>query len=193
MIKANEVVATLNAIENENAEVIASVEQEKKEQTMKNFSFTYNEVSNSKAYDNQGAYDTLQEMMKRKEQLTVKFYSGKDNIPCALIESAHVAKFKYQLKNESFNGLLNYLFTGEVVDFDKNPMDIDTIDENVDFQFSVMKMMIHAGKRIQFVPLFRERLENISAILPCFKGNVMFRIKRTDEALEYLRENNQII
>lgn len=160
---------------------------------MKNFNFNYNEVSNNQAYDNQGAYDTLQEMMKRKEQLTVKFYSGKDNIPCAWIESAHVAGYKYQLNNESFNGLLHYLFTGEVVDFDKNPMDIDTIDENVDFQFSVMKMMIHAGKRIQFVPLFRERLENISAILPCFKGNVMFRIKRTDEALEYLRENNQII
>lgn len=160
---------------------------------MKNFNFNYNEVSNNQAYDNQGAYDTLKELMKRKEQLTVKFYNGKDNIPCAWIESAHVAGFKYQLKNISFNGLLNYLFTGEVVDFDKNPMDIDTIDENVDFQFSVMKMMIHAGKRIQFVPLFRERLENISAILPCFKGNVMFRIKRTDEALEYLRENNQII
>lgn len=67
---------------------------------MANFNYSINAESAVKEYDNQGAYNTLQEMMKRKEQLTVKFYGGKDNIPCAWIESAHVAGFKYQLKNK---------------------------------------------------------------------------------------------
>ena len=83
---------------------------------MANFNYSINAESAVKEYDNQGAYNTLQEMMKRKEQLTVKFYGGKDNIPCAWIESAHVAGFKYQLKSASYQGLLDYLFKGKEKD-----------------------------------------------------------------------------
>ena len=53
--------------------------------------------------------------------------------------------------------------------------------------------MVEAGKTIQYVPLFREHPDYISAILPCFKGKIMFRIKRTEETLNYLREQKQII
>lgn len=160
---------------------------------MANFNYTINAETAIKVYDNQGAYNTLLEMMNRKEQLTVKFYSGKDNIPCAWIESKHIAGFKYQLKTSSFHGLLNYLCQGTVDDFDKNPTEFDTIHEEDDFQFKVMQMLIASGKTIQFVPLFREKAEYISGILPCFKGKIMFRIKRTEDILNYLRENNQIL
>lgn len=160
---------------------------------MANFNYSINAESAVKEYDNQGAYNTLQEMMKRKEQLTVKFYGGKDNIPCAWIESAHVAGFKYQLKSASYKGLLNYLFKGDVTDFDTNPKVADTLNENEDFQLGILKAMIDAGKTIQYVPLFREHPDYISAILPCFKGKIMFRIKRTEEALSYLRENKQTV
>lgn len=162
---------------------------------MNTFNFApYNdEQSEVKKYDNQGAYNTLQEMMKRKEQLTVKFYGGKDNVPCVWIESAHVAGFKYQLKSASYQGLLNYLFKSNVTDFDANPAETDTLNENTDFQFEILKAMVDADKTIQYVPLFREHPESISAVLPCFKGKIMFRIKRTDETLDYLREHKQII
>lgn len=160
---------------------------------MANFVYEMSDESAVRVYDNQGAYNTLLEMMKRNEQLTIKFYSGKDSIPCAWIESRHVAGFKYQLKSSSFQGLLNYLFNGEVADFDNNPMEVDSVGENEDFQYKVMQTMIEAGKTIQFVQLFRERFENISGNLPCFKGKIIFRIKRTDEVLNYLRENKQFI
>lgn len=114
---------------------------------MANFNYSINAESAVKEYDNQGAYNTLQEMMKRKEQLTVKFYGGKDNIPCAWIESAHVAGFKYQLKSASYKGLLNYLFKGDVTDFDTNPKVADTLNENEDFQLGILKAMIDAGKK----------------------------------------------
>ena len=87
----------------------------------------------------------------------------------------------------------DYLFKGDVTDFDTNPKEADTLDENEDFQLGILKAMIDAGKTIQYVPLFREHPESISAILPCFKGKIMFRIKRTDETLDYLREHKQII
>lgn len=160
---------------------------------MANFNYFINAESAVRVYDNQGAYNTLQEMMKRKEQLIVKFYGSKDNIPCAWIESSHVAGFKYQLKNTSYQGLLNYLFKGEVIDFDINPTETDTLNGDTDFQLEILKAMIKAGKTIQYVPLFREHPESISAILPCFKGKIMFRIKRTDETLNYLREQKQTI
>ena len=160
---------------------------------MINFNYNFGVESAVKEYDNQGAYNTLQEMMKRKEQLIVKFYGSKDNICCAWIESAHVAGFKYQLKSASYQGLLNYLFKGDVTDFDTNPKEADTLNENEDFQFEILKAMVKTGKAIQYVPLFREHPESISAILPCFKGKIMFRIKRTEETLNYLREQKQII
>ena len=148
---------------------------------MSNFDYNFGTKTAIKEYDNQGAYNTLQEMMKRKEQLIVKFYGSKDNTRCAWIESAHVAGFKYQLKSASYQG------------FDTNPKEAETLDENEDFQLGILKAMIDAGKTIQYVPLFREHPESISAILPCFKGKIMFRIKRTDETLDYLREHKQII
>ena len=156
---------------------------------MANFNYSINAESAVKEYDNQGAYNTLQEMMKRKEQLIVKFYGSKDNTRCAWIESAHVAGFKYQLKSASYQGLLDYLFKGKEI----NPKEADTLNENEDFQFKILTMMVEAGKTIQYVPLFREHPDYISAILPCFKGKIMFRIKRTEETLSYLRENKQII
>lgn len=160
---------------------------------MANLNLGFSKESTVKVYDNQGAYNTLQAMMNRKEQLTVKFYGSKENIPCAWIESVHVAGFKYQLKTEAFIGLLDYLYNGEVTDFDTNPSETDTWEEDTDFQLAVLKMQIEAGRTIQFVPLFRERPEYISAILPCFKGKVMFRIKRTEDTLNYLRESKQAI
>ena len=58
---------------------------------MEKFNYGIGTDNSVKVYDNQGAYNTLQEMMKRKEQLIVKFYGSKDNTRCAWIESAHVA------------------------------------------------------------------------------------------------------
>lgn len=159
---------------------------------MGTFNFNISQESAVKKYDNEGAYQTLLAMMNGKEQLTVKFYSGKDGVPCAWIESKRVAGFKYQLKSDTYQGLMNYLYNGEFVDFDSNPTATDTLDEGADFQLMVLQSLVSEGRTIQYVPLFRENPEYVSAVLPCFKGKVIFRIKRTNEILDYLRENKQI-
>ena len=190
MTKQSVAVATQNAVENGNAVATASVTKETN--TMGTFTFDFTQGSAVKKYDNEGAYQTLQTMMTRKEQLTVKFYSGKDGIPCAWVESKRVAGFKYQLKSETFQGLMHYLTKGEVSDFDGNPAATDTLGEGADFQLMVLQMLVNTGRTIQYVPLFRENPEYVSAVLPCFKGKVIFRIKRTNDMLDYLRENKQI-
>ena len=192
MKEQNKAVATQNATMIDNAAATADVEQTKERKTMGTFTFDFTPESAVKKYDNEGAYQALQAMMNSKEQLTVKFYSGKDGIPCAWVESRRVAGFKYQLKSETFQGLMNYLTKGEVTDFDSNPAATDTVDEGADFQLMVLQELVNEGKTIQYVPLFRENPEYVSAVLPCFKGKVIFRIKRTNDMLDYLRENKQI-
>ena len=159
---------------------------------MADFNYSINAESAVRVYDNQGAYNTLLEMIMRNEQITVKFYSGKDNIPCAWIESKRVAGFKYELKSETFQGLMNYLSNGDTFDFDSNPTKTDTLDEGADFQLMVLRMFVESGKTLQYVPLFRENPLYINAVLSCFRGKVLFRIKRSEEILDYLRENKQI-
>ena len=188
----NSVVATPNATERNNAVATASVEQVNNAKAMGTFNFNIPQESAIKKYDNEGAYNTLQAMINNNEQLAVKFYSSKDGIPCAWIESRRVAGFKYELKSETFQGLMNYLNDGNTLDFDRDPTITDTLDEGADFQLLVLQMFVESGKTLQYVPLFRENPQYLSAVLPCFKGKVMFRIKRTDEIIDYLRENKQI-
>ena len=77
----------------ENAETSASVEQ-KETFDMGKETFTLPTLQEAQnQYDNIGAYNQLQAMMKAGQKLSVKFYTGKDNKPCAWIESKQVAGF----------------------------------------------------------------------------------------------------
>ena len=181
-----------NATEIDNAVATASVEQTKETKTMGTFTFNFALSDAVKKYDNEGAYQTLQVMMKRREQLVVKFYSGKDNIPCAWIESKRVQGFKYQLKTETFQGLMAYLTNGEVTDFDRNPAETDTLPEDADFQRMVLEQFIERNMTIQFKPLFRENPLYISGLRPCYCGKVIFQMKRSENLLDYLKENQKI-
>lgn len=162
---------------------------------MEKIAFSVNELLNSpQMYDNLGAYQTLQNMINRKEVINVKFFTDKQSYPCAWIESKGVAGFKYQLNGESFKGLLKYLTKGEVTDFDTDPMNVETqSNPQEDFQLNILKMFIEGGWKIQYVPLFRESNGHVSANLPLYKGKIFFRVERTNELLDYLRENNQTI
>ena len=138
MINNNQTMA--NANESKDAVVPAGVKQSNTANTMGTFNFNITQETFIKKYDNEGAYKTLQTMMKNKEQLIVKFYSSKESIPCAWIESKRVAPFKYELKSETFQGLMTYLNNGEVSDFDSNPTQIDTLNNGDDFQLLVMQI-----------------------------------------------------
>lgn len=144
-------------------------------------------------YDNVGAYKALQTLMNRRENLTIKFFKSKDNKPCAWIESRNIAGFKYEMKNDSFHGIINYLRNGNPVDFDNNPSESTSLDDKTDFQMEVLKMFVNAGMTMQYVPLFREQSNFLSAVLPLTKGKILFKVERTEELLDYLKENKQVI
>lgn len=144
-------------------------------------------------YDNVGAQAEVIKMMNRGDKLSVKFGTTKDNHPYAWLESKNVAGFKYELNSERLNNLILYLQTGEVKVSNSDPMFSESVEDGQDFQFEIMKQFIENGQNLQFNPQFREKTPTISAVKSMFHGSVFFRIPRTNEKLEYLREQNQAI
>ena len=171
-----------------NAETSASTET-KNEVNMRKGTFTLPTLQESQSqYDNIGAYNQLQTMMNAGQKLSVKFYTGKDNKPCAWIESKQVKGFRYELKKVSFEGLMSYLMTGEIADFDASPMEIQPLEEETNYALLVLKLMLEQHWGIQFTPLFRERSNYITAQKVLRKGTIYFRIPRTGENIELLRD-----
>ena len=172
----------------DNVETSASTETKNKV-SMKKGIFTLPTLQEAQnQYDNIGAYNQLQAMMKAGQKLSVKFYTGKDNKPCAWIESKQVTGFRYELKDTSFKGLMNYLLSGEVADFDSSPMEVQPLKEGTNYALLVLKLMLEEDWGIQFTPLFRERSNYITAQKVLRKGTIYFRIPRTDENVELLRD-----
>ena len=172
----------------DNAEISASVEQ-KETFDMGKETFTLPTLQEAQnQYDNIGAYNQLQAMMNAGQKLSVKFYTGKGNKPCAWIESKQVAGFRYEVKNTSFKGLMNYLITGETADFDASPMETQPLAEGSNYALLVLKLMLEEHWGVQFTPLFRERANYITAQKAFRKGIIFFRIPRTEENLELIRE-----
>lgn len=185
-----------NSISNKkvkNAEVSASTEI-KNQVIMQKGIFTLPTLQEVQSqYDNIGAYNQLQAIMKAGQKLSVKFYTGKDNKPCAWIESKQVTGFRYEVKDTSFKGLMNYLISGEVADFDTSPMEAQPLKEETNYALLVLKLMLEEHWGIQFTPLFRGRSNYITAQKVLRKGTIYFRIPRTEENIELLRDYNVAI
>ena len=143
------------------------------------------------AYDNSGAYATVMEILNRNSNINVEFKLDKENFHYVWIETRGVAGFKYYLKNEAFNGIIRYLTKGEVTDFDPAPAEYEPA--KFTDEFYIMKLFVDKGFMLQLTPLFRERSGYVTGFLPCKKGKITFRIKRTDAIVEYLREAGQFI
>ena len=172
----------------DNAETSASTGTQNKENMRKGTFTLPTLLETQNQYDNIEAYNQLQAMMKAGQKLSVKFYSGKDNKPCAWIESKQVKGFRYELKEVSFSGLINYLITSEAADFDASPMETQPLAEGSNYALLVLKLMLEEHWGIQFTPLFRERSNYITAQKAFRKGIIFFRIPRTEENLELIRE-----
>ena len=159
-----------------------------------NYNINFAELQGTKQqYDNLGAHNEVLKMMNRGDKLSVKFGTSKDHHPYAWIESKNVAGFKYELNDERFKNLIHYLMKGEVLNYDGDPMQSDTLEDGKDFKTEVMQQFVEGGQTLQYTPLFRDYNDKISAMKPMFKGTVYFRIPRTNEILDYLREQKQTI
>ena len=160
---------------------------------MKKFKFTFQPAQAVAQYDNEGAFQQMLSMMKRGERIDLKLFTSKDNHPSVWAESRTVAGFRYDVSSETFESLLHYLRTGNYESFEKCQSEPDELDEGADFQLMVLKQFVEGGVKLQYVPQFREYADKVTASISYMKGKIIFRVNRTQELMDYLRENNQII
>jgi len=159
----------------------------------KKFQFSLQSTQVVAQYDNEGAFNQLLSMMKRGERIDLKFFTSKENYPSVWAESRTVAGFRYDISSESYDSLLHYLRTGNYEPFEKCQSESDKLDEGTDFQLMVLKQFVEGGVVLQYVPQFREYADKVTASISFMKGKIIFRVNRTPELMDYLRENNQII
>lgn len=159
---------------------------------MKKITINFKDVTSAK-YDNKSAYEELQTMMKQGTPISISF-GVKDNCPCVYVENKNTRCFPYQIKEESLNGFLHYLRTGEITDFDPDPMKLEEMsDEEADeYKESIFKQFVDSGINIQYTPLFREYNNNITGLVTLRKGTIFLSTKRTTEFMEFLREHREI-
>ena len=67
-------------------------------------------------------------------------------------------------------------------------METQPLAEGSNYALLVLKLMLEEHWDIQFTPLFRERSNYITAQKVLRKGTIYFRIQRTDENIELLRD-----
>ena len=134
-----------------------------KKRRIMNFTINGTSVPQVEKYDNQGAHNAIKSMMQRKETLSIRLYTDKDNYPYIWIESYNVAGFKYYVTPISFKWIYTYLTTGESEDGGIQPTELTPYQtgEDNNFQLSILKQLVESGKRVQFVPLFRFRKRGV--------------------------------
>ena len=159
----------------------------------KKFHFSLQPAQAMTQYDNEGAFKQLLSMMKRGERIDLKLFTSIDNHASVWAESRTVAGFRYDVSSESFDGLLHYLRTGNYAAFEMCKNEPFVLDAGEDFQLIVMKQFVEGGILLQYVPQFREYTDKVTASISYQKGKIIFRVNRTQELIDYLRENNQSI
>ena len=138
-------------------------------------------------YGNSDAHNQIKKLMLRGEKLTIGFFNEDiTNYSCAWIESKTVSAFKYVIfKEDNVYWLMNYLINGEVEDIDAKPFGIQgEIETEEDFQLCMT---------VQFSPLPRDGSGFVRAISAFDNGKVIFKLKKTDELLEYLKARDFIL
>jgi hypothetical protein len=110
------------------------------------------------------------------------------------VENRNTRCFPYLIKEESLNGFLHYLRTGEITDFDPDPMKLEEMsDEEANkFRESIFKEFVESGIDIQYTPTFREYNGYITGLVTLRKGTIFLSTKRTPEFMGFLREHREI-
>ena len=134
------------------------------------------------AYDNETAHREVKLLMMQHKQLDIKVENEE-----VWISSQGVTGLRYLLNDDSWKWILGYLQTGEYEDFGVFPSAVSHI-VNDGYKESKVKGLVEQGCNILPVSFHRETEAYIS-LRAFFKfGKLFFRIRRTDDFINYLIE-----
>lgn len=147
------------------------------------------------SYDNTAAHTELKAMMNRNERLTLYFTIDLYGYEAIRVESKTTKNFAYQINQEAFAWVMNYLMKGETEDFNVKP-DAVAKSEETDankFRKDMLKLFVENGiGNIQFTPEFRDRTGKLTAVANFRYGTILFFMERDEEITSYLRERGLI-
>lgn len=134
------------------------------------------------AYDNEAAHRKLKLLMKQGKQLNIQI---KDE---AWISCQGVTGLKYQLNDDSWQWLLNYLQTGDYEDFGVFPSHISkfSFEESKE---SKIRELVDNKCNVASIPFLRETQAFVNLRVLFKFGKLFFSIRRTDDFMDYLNEN----
>ena len=147
------------------------------------------------SYDNTAAHTELKAMMNRNERLTLYFTIDRYGYEAIRVESKTTKNFAYQIDQEAFAWVMNYLVKGETEDFNVNPDAVAKSEERDanKFRKEMLKLFVENGiGTIQFTPEFRDRTGKLTAVANFRNGTVLFFMERDEEITSYLRERGLI-
>ena len=128
-------------------------------------------------------------MMKRGMEIELSFPDTWERFQRVMISGRSISKFPLDLSNESRAGLFEYLDTGSYETFEKSSNDIVTYSRPIDFQLIVLRILVMKKLPLLFTPRARDYPYYQHAILPCTKGVIYFKVVRTKELVEYIKEH----
>ena len=136
----------------------------------------------SLAYDNEAAHRQVKLLMMQGKELHIRVEDEEVWISCQ-----GVTGLRYLLNDDGWQWILGYLQTGEYEDFGVFPSAVSHI-VNDGYKESKVKGLVDQGCNILPVSFHRETEAYIS-LRAFFKfGKLFFRIRRTDDFINYLIE-----
>ena len=134
------------------------------------------------AYDNEAGHRQIKLLMMQRKRLHVLVHAEEVYISCQKRTG-----LRYQLNDNSWKWILNYLRKGDYEDFGVFPSRVSHLD-NEDFKEIKAKELIEQGSNVLIIPFQRET-EAVISLRVLFKyGKLYFNIRRTDEFINYLIE-----
>ena len=134
------------------------------------------------AYDNEVAHRQLKLRMRQGKQLNIRVEDD------AWVSSQGVTGLRYQLNENSWQWILNYLQTGDYEDFGVFPSEISRFTFE-GFQESKLRELVDSRCNIARIPFLRETQAFVK-LRGLFKyGKLFFSIRKTDDFMYYLNAN----
>ena len=160
-----------------------------------NFTFAGIMPHVEQSYNNTAAHTELKAIMNRSERLNLYFTIDRYGYEVIRVESKTTKNFAYQINQEAFAWVMNYLMKGETEDFNVNPKAVAKSEETDanKFRKDMLKLFVENGiGNIQFTPEFRDRTGKLTAVANFRNGAILFFMERDEEITNYLREKGLI-
>lgn len=147
-------------------------------------------TSTKSTYDNESAVKEMLSRMEKQERFnSVTFFIDRDNYPAMGIETNKAMRFKVLLNQSVLTACVSYL-TGQTIEASSVKGDgITQYNEEAAFDFEMFKLLVGNGYNVQVMPLFNSN-NKVFAVFSFSKGQIVFRLNRTEDVLDFIADHN---